>query len=52
MFYGGEIVKRELYDIFNYEVFVDLKEKMDVKGFIIGCIEQLFEIFLEKMEDG
>lgn len=52
MLHGGEIAKRELHDIPNHEVFADLKEKMDVKGSITGCIEQLLEIFLEKTEDG
>lgn len=54
MLHGGEIAKRELLadDIPNHEVFADLKEKMDVKGSIMGCIDQLLEIFLEETENG
>lgn len=52
MFCGGEIVKSELLgdDIVYYELFVDLKKKMNVKGFIIECIKQLFKIFIEEMD--
>lgn len=41
VFWGGEIMKRELLvdGIYYYRLFVDLKKKMDVLGFIIGCIE-------------
>lgn len=54
MLHGGEIAKRELLadDIPNHEAFADLKEKMDVKGSIMGCINQLLEIFLEETENG
>lgn len=54
MLHGGEIAKRELLadDIPNHEVFADLKEKMDVKRSIMGCIDQLLEIFLEETENG
>lgn len=54
MLHGGEIAKRELLadDIPNHEVFADLKEKMGVKGFIMGCIDQLLKIFLEETENG
>lgn len=54
MLHGGKITKRELLEdnIPHHEVFADLKEKMDVKGSIIGCTEQLLEIFLKETEDG
>lgn len=54
MLHGGEIAKRELLadDIPNHEVFADLKEKMDVKVSIMGCIDQLLEIFLEETKNG
>lgn len=54
MLHGGEITKRGLLadDISNHEVFVNLKEKIDVRGSIIGCIDQLLEIFLEETENG
>lgn len=54
MLNGGKITKRELLadDIPHHEVFADLKEKMDVEESIMGCIEQLLEIFLEETEDG
>lgn len=54
MLHGGEIAKRELLadDIPYHEVFADLKEKMDVKVSIMGCIDQLLEIFLEETENG
>lgn len=54
MLHGGKIAKRELLadDIPNHEVFVDLKQKRDVKGSIIGCTDQLLEIFLEEMDSG
>lgn len=54
MLHGGKITKRELLadDIPHHEVFADLKEKMDVEESIMGCIEQLLEIFLEETEDG
>lgn len=54
MLHGGEIAKRELLadDFPNHEAFADLKEKMDVKGSIMGCIDQLLEIFLEETGNG
>lgn len=54
MLHGGEIAKRELLadDFPNHEAFADLKEKMDVKGSIMGCIDQLLEIILEETENG
>lgn len=54
MLHGGKITKRELLEdnISHHEVFADLKEKIDVKGSIIGCTEQLLEIFLKETEDG
>lgn len=54
MLRGGKIAKEKLLanDISNHELFVDLKKKMDVEGFIIGCIDQLLKIFLEETEDG
>lgn len=53
MLHGGEIAKRELLadGIPHHEVFDDLKERLDVKGSIIGCVKQLLEIFLEKTEN-
>lgn len=54
MLHGGEITKRELLadDIPHHVLFADLKKKMDVPGSIMGCTEQLLEIFLEKTLDG
>lgn len=54
MLHGGKIEKRELLadDIPHHNLFADLKNKMDVEEFIIGCTEQLLEIFLEETEDG
>lgn len=48
MLRGGKIKKRELLgdNILHHELFID------VQGSIIGCIEQLLEIFLEETEDG
>lgn len=54
MLRGGQIAKSELLGdaILYHELFVDLKKKMNVKGSIVACTEQLLEIFLEKTEDG
>lgn len=54
MLRGGQIAKSELLGdaILYHELFVDLKEMMNVKGSIVACTEQMLEIFLEKTEDG
>lgn len=54
MLRGGKIAKRELLadDIAQHGLFADLKKKIDIKGSITRCTEQLLEIFLEKTEDG
>lgn len=49
--YDG-IDKLEFGGVFYYVLFVDLKEKMNIEGFIDGYIEQLFGVFIEKMVDG
>lgn len=50
-FYDEEIVKWELDDIFLYVLFVNLK-KMDDEVFNDGCIEYLFDFFIEEIVDG
>lgn len=54
MLRGGQVAKSELLGdaILYHELFLDLKEMMNVKESIIGCTEQLLEIFLEETEDG
>lgn len=51
---GGQIAKSELLGdaILYHELFLDLKEMINVKGSIIECTEHLLEIFLEETEDG
>lgn len=53
MLRGGKIAKSELQgdDIVHHELFVDLKKKMNVKGSIVGCTEQLLKIFIEERDE-
>lgn len=52
MLRGGQIAKSELLgdDILHHELFVDLKKKMNVKGSIVACTEQLLKIFIEETD--
>lgn len=52
MLRGGQIAKSELLGdgILHHELFVDLKEKMNVKGSIVACTEQLLKIFIKETD--
>lgn len=49
--HDGEIHKDELDDISHHLLFADLKEKMNIRGSIDGCIEKLLTLFIEETLD-
>lgn len=52
LLHNGEIRKSELDDISHHLLFADLKEKMNIRGTIDGCIEKLLALFIEETLDG
>lgn len=46
------IAKLEFGGVSQHALFADLKEKMNIEGSIDECIEQLLDLFIEKMADG
>lgn len=50
--HGGEIAKGELDDILHHALFADLKEKIDLRGFIDICFKHLLDLCIEETADG
>lgn len=50
--HDGEIAKSELDDISQHSLFANLNDKMNLKGSINECVEQLRDLFIEETVGG